>query len=373
MSNVVSNSGLARSWYGAAIGDFLTSDANAILGKLSHHAGDGHFADQRDAWLAQIDLLRSQLNGLEGWVFFEFNIPRMGRRVDVILVLGSVIFALEFKVGETTYDRAAIEQVWDYALDLKNFHEASHNVAIAPILVATEAKSVSGRFEADEDNVYRPILTNADNLRETLEFGLSLAKGSALDAEAWALASYRPTPTIIEAARSLYAQHSVEAIARFDAGAQNLHTTSKRIEELVDEARNTGQKFICFVTGVPGAGKTLVGINIATQRREEKTPTHAVFLSGNGPLVAVLREALTRDEYFRLKAQKQKVIKKKIATPVKAFIQNVHHFRDAGLMDENGPPPEHVVIFDEAQRAWNLQMTANFMKRKKGRAGFTQS
>jgi len=373
MSNVVNNSGLARYWYGAAIADFLTSDRIDILGQLSQHAGDGHFSDQRDAWLTQIELLQAQLKGLDGWIFFEFNIPRMGRRVDVILVLGSVIFALEFKVGESTYDRAAIEQVWDYALDLKNFHEASHNVAIAPILVATEAKLLTAKFEADADNVYRPVLTNADNFREALELGLSLAKGSALDAQAWARASYRPTPTIIEAARSLYAQHSVEAIARFDAGAQNLHTTTKRIEELVEEARSTGQKFICFVTGVPGAGKTLVGLNIATQRRDEKAPTHAVFLSGNGPLVAVLREALTRDEYLRLKAQNKKATKKKIATPVKAFIQNVHHFRDAGLTDEKAPPPEHVVIFDEAQRAWNSQMTANFMKRKKGRPGFTQS
>ncbi len=372
MSVIVSNSGLARSWYGAAIQDFLASKDDDILGKLSRHAGDGHFASQRYAWLAQIELLRSQLKGLEGWVFFEFNIPRMGRRVDVILVLGPVIFAVEFKVGEATYDRAAIEQVWDYALDLKNFHEASHNVVIAPILVATEATHIPAKFEADADNVYRPVLANAEKFRETLELGLSLAKGSALDAQAWARASYCPTPTIIEAARSLYSQHSVEAIARFDAGAQNLHTTSKRIEELVDEARSTGQKYICFVTGVPGAGKTLVGLNIATQRRDEKAPTHAVFLSGNGPLVAVLREALTRDEYFRLKAQKKKVAKNKIATPVKAFIQNVHHFRDAGLVDEKAPP-EHVVIFDEAQRAWNSQMTANFMKRKKGRPGFTQS
>jgi len=373
MSSAVNNSGLARFWYGADIAEFLVSNADDILGKLSRHAGDGHFSDQRDAWLAQIDLLQKQLTGLNGWIFFEFNIPRMGRRVDVILVSGSVIFALEFKVGETSYDRTAIEQVWDYALDLKNFHEASHNVAIAPILVATEAKPVSAKFEADADNVYRPELTNAANLRKTLELGLSFTKGSTLDAQAWARASYRPTPTIIEAARSLYAQHSVEAIARFDAGAQNLHTTTKRIEELVDEARSTGQKFICFVTGVPGAGKTLVGLNIATLRRDAKAPSHAVFLSGNGPLVAVLREALTRDEYLRLKKTNKKVTKKKIATPVKAFIQNVHHFRDAGLIDDKAPPPEHVVIFDEAQRAWNSQMTANFMKRKKGRPGFTQS
>ncbi len=372
MFTVVSNSGLARSWYGAAIGDFLASDANDILGKLSRHAGDGHFADQRDAWLAQIGLLHTQLKGLEGWVFFEFNIPRMGRRVDVILALGSVIFALEFKVGETTYDRAAIEQVWDYALDLKNFHEASHNVAIAPILVATEANPMSAKLEADPDNVYRPVLTNADNLRETLELGLSIAKGSTLDAQAWSRASYKPTPTIIEAARALYAQHSVEAIARFDAGAQNLNITSRRIEELVEEARDQKQKCICFVTGVPGAGKTLVGLNVATQRRDKHAPTHAVFLSGNGPLVKVLREALTRDEHQRCKARKDKTRKGTIRKQVESFIQNIHHFRDEGLRDPS-KPDEHVVIFDEAQRAWNLQMTANFMKRKKSRPGFSQS
>jgi len=372
MSNVVNNSGLARSWYGAAIGDFLTSEADDILGKLSRHAGDGHFADQRDAWLGQIDFLHTQLKGLEGWVFFEFNIPRMGRRVDVILVLGSVIFALEFKVGETTYDRAAIEQVWDYALDLKNFHEASHNVAIAPILVATDAEPMSAKFEADPDNVYRPILTNAANLRKTLELGLSIAEGSALDAQAWARASYKPTPTIIEAARVLYAHHSVEAIECYDAGKENLAVTSRRIDELVEEARDKRQKYICFVTGVPGAGKTLVGLNVATQRRDEHSPTHAVFLSGNGPLVKVLCEALTRDEHQRCKARKDKTRKGAIRKRVESFIQNVHHFRDEGLRDPS-KPDEHVVIFDEAQRAWDLRMTASFMKRKKNRPGFLQS
>jgi len=372
MCRVFNKSVLARSWYAASIRDFLLSDSRSILGDLTQNCETELLTTQRDAWLAQISILHQQLRGFEGWLFFEFNIPRMGRRVDVVLVLGPAIFALEFKVGESTYDRSAIDQVWDYALDLKNFHEASHNLAIVPILVATEAQTAATTFAADSDNVFRPLRANPDNLRRTLEESLGLVKGSELNAEAWARASYKPTPTIIEAARSLYAQHSVEAIARFDAGAQNLHTTSKRIEELVDEAQSTRQKFICFVTGVPGAGKTLVGLNIATQRRDEHAPTHAVFLSGNGPLVAVLREALTRDECVRLKARGERTTKKRVAAPVKAFIQNVHHFRDAGLIDDN-PPPEHVVIFDEAQRAWNLRMTANFMKRKKNRPGFRQS
>lgn len=373
MSSVTNTAFPLRAWYGASIAEFLAADDASVLGQLTANCDFALISTQRDAWLAQFQILRGQLAGLSGSVFFEFNIPRMGRRVDVILVVGPVVFVLEFKVGERSFDRASIDQVWDYALDLKNFHEASHDVVIAPILVVTEAAPpMQLRFEADTDKVFRPVLTNATGLRSAIDAGLSAAAGSALDAQAWARASYRPTPTIVEAARALYAQHSVEAIARFDAGAQNLHVTSRRIEELVDEARAKKQKIICFVTGVPGAGKTLVGLNVATQRREAGQPTHAVFLSGNGPLVAVLREALTRDEFARRKQRGEKIRKGKIGESVKAFIQNVHHFRDDGLIDA-GPPAEHVVIFDEAQRAWNLRQTANFMLRKKKRAGFAQS
>jgi hypothetical protein len=192
-----------------------------------------------------------------------------------------------------------------------------------------------------------------------------------LDAVAWSRAPYRPTPTIIEAARALYSQHSVDAIARNDAGTQNLGVTSGRVEELVDLARQQRRKIIVFVTGVPGAGKTLVGLDVATKKRED-SPTHAVFLSGNGPLVAVLRESLVRDEYRRRKNNGESLRKGDVAQKVKAFIQNVHHFRDAGLRDEFAPA-DHVVIFDEAQRAWNQQQTANFMLRRKKRAGFSQS
>jgi hypothetical protein len=327
---------------------------------------------QRDAWLAQIDFLQAEVKGFPGSIFFEFNIPRMGRRIDVVLVIGPVIFAIEFKVGEKTFDRSAIDQVWDYGLDLKNFHEASHNASIIPILIATEAMECPPvEVQADPDKLYRPLVVDPQSFRDVLESAVTAVSGPPVDANAWARASYHPTPTIVEAARALYAQHSVEAIARFDAGAQNLHVTSRRIEELVDEAQAKGCKRICLVTGVPGAGKTLVGLNLAT-RREVDQPTHAVFLSGNGPLVAVLREALTRDEVARRKTQGEKVRKGKVGESVKAFIQNVHHFRDDALIDP-GPPIEHVVIFDEAQRAWNLKQTASFMLRKKRRPGFSHS
>jgi hypothetical protein len=210
----------------------------------------------------------------------------MGRRIDVVLLIGPVVFVIEFKVGEKTFDRAAIDQVWDYALDLKNFHEASHAVSIVPILIATDvAQSAPINLQSDDDKVYRPVPVNIEGFRKVVDSALQSIPGSPLDDKKWSRAPYHPTPTIVEAARALYAQHSVEDIARYDAGAQNLRVTSGRVEELVDEARATGHKIICFVTGVPGAGKTLVGLNVATHRRERDQPTRAVFLSGNGPLV----------------------------------------------------------------------------------------
>jgi hypothetical protein len=363
-----------RAWYSASIGDFLQASTESIVGTLL--LANGNFATiptQSTAWKEQIEFLRSTLKGLPGTLFLEFNIPRMGRRIDAVLLIGPVVFVVEFKVGEKEFERAAVEQVWDYALDLKNFHEASHNASLVPILIATNSKeSASTTLQVDADNVYRPIQVNLKGFRNVLDTTLQTITGAALDEKQWARAPYHPTPTIVEAARSLYAQHSVEAIARYDAGARNLRVTSRRVEELVDEARKLERKIICFVTGVPGAGKTLVGLNIATRRRERDQPTHAVFLSGNGPLVAVLREALTRDEVVRRKKEGEKVRKGKVGESVKAFIQNVHHFRDEALID-SGPPIDCVVIFDEAQRAWNVKQTANFMQRKKKRPGFSQS
>jgi Uncharacterized conserved protein (DUF2075) len=367
-SNVIPSS---RAWYGATIAEFLSSAPDSIFGRLVSNSEFALLTTQKDAWLGQIDFLRARLAGLTGSLFLEFNIPRMGRRIDAILLIGPVVFVVEFKVGETAFDRAAIDQVWDYALDLKNFHAASHDVSLVPILLATGAtESAPISLHADSDNVYRPIQVGSSRFRDAIDLALATITGDIVDQQQWAHGSYRPTPTIIEAARALYAQHSVEAIARYDAGAQNLRITSYRIEDLVDEAREHGRKLICFVTGVPGAGKTLVGLNVATRRRDQ--PTHAVFLSGNGPLVAVLREALTRDEVMRRKAQGEKVRKGKVGESIKAFIQNVHHFRDEAFVDP-GPPAEHVVIFDEAQRAWNLRQTASFMLRKKKRPDFAQS
>jgi hypothetical protein len=346
---------------------------STVVGELTINADMDVVPAQVEAWTHQIQFLKARISGLTGAIFLEFNIPRMGRRIDTVLLIGPVVFIVEFKVGAARFDRSAIDQVWDYALDLKNFHEASHRASIVPLVVATEATtSPPINFQFAPDQVCRPIRVSGETFRSAIDRAFQYVADQTINQLGWAEAPYRPTPTIVEAARVLYAQHSVDAIARNDAGATNLRVTSVRIEELVDQARRARRKVICFVTGVPGAGKTLVGLNIATQRRDETKPTHAVFLSGNGPLVAVLREALTRDELARQKASGIRATREGVAKPVKAFIQNVHHFRDEALRDP-APPADHVVIFDEAQRAWNAQKTSSFMKRRKNQPDFRHS
>lgn len=364
---------LARAWYAASIDAFRAADANAVIGQLVRGGAFAVLPTQSEAWREQIHFLRALISGFDGHVAFEFSIPRMGKRVDVVLLIGAVVFVVEFKVGATAFDRAAMEQAWDYALDLKNFHAASHDRSIVPLVVATDADAVSEPpVIRDSDGVYRPIPVTAATFRDAIEAVRRREPGVAIDAQQWLSSSYRPTPTIVEAARALYAQHSVETIARHDAGAENLRVTSRRIEDIVADAKRLRQKVICFVTGVPGAGKTLVGLNVATRGRDAEAVAPAVYLSGNGPLVAVLREALTRDEVARQKTLGKTVRKGKVGESVKAFIQNVHHFRDDALIDTKAPA-EHVAIFDEAQRAWTLKQTSNFMRRKKNVADFSQS
>jgi hypothetical protein len=363
---------LANAYYAADVAQFIAAAPHAILGNITANSAFAVDATQRDAWVAQIEILKPALAGVEGKIYLEFNVPRIGSRIDAVLISGPAIFVIEFKVGETQYKRGDLNQTWDYALDLKNFHRASHGAPILPILVATNAKWSDAELGSPhEDGVRPPVRCNSQDLRRLVQLGLGQLQGDALDGRIWGASPYQPTPTIIEAAQTLYAQHSVVAISRHGAETRDLEVTSERIEELIEEARQNERKVIIFMTGVPGAGKTLVGLNVATKKRE-RSATHAVFLSGNGPLVAVLREALTRDEVARLRKRHDKTRKGEVAQKVKAFIQNVHHFRDDALR-ENSPPSDHVVIFDEAQRAWNKEMTSSFMLRRKKYVGFSFS
>ena len=367
-----------RRWaFGATIADFLDAEPDRILGSLIRHADFPVDLGQRNAWAAQIAILKGVLDGAvdRGALYFEYAIPRLGKRVDVVLVLDHVLFVLEFKIGERSYPAHAIDQVWDYALDLKNFHGSSHAIPVAPVLVATAARgcSIEVTTTHHQDNLLSPIRTNAENLGAALDAALAFVSGPAISAIDWERGRYQPTPTIVEAATALYAGHSVEEISRSDAGAKNLQLTSSRINEIIQRARSEKQKAICFVTGVPGAGKTLVGLDVATRHIDKDSALYSVFLSGNGPLVAVLREALARDKVRRSKLAGKPVRLGEARSEVKLFIQNVHHFRDDCLADPDKPPLEHVALFDEAQRAWSLEQTARFMRQKKSTPQFGQS
>lgn len=357
-------------YFSAHISDFLAQSPDRVLGELTraHHHTLEHL--QRNAWLGQIGLLQKELADLAAaYIFLEFSIPRMGKRADVVLLYRGIVFVIEFKVGSSSFDNHAIDQAHDYALDLKNFHLSSHDLPIVPVLCATEAsESSEPQLDWARDGVAAPILTGRGGFRAALEIERpSFGTLSAIDVESWRSSGYRPTPTIIEAAEALYREHAVEEISRSDAGAKNLQSTSDKIAEIIERSKLTGSKAICFITGVPGAGKTLAGLNIAAKRAERHKDEHAVFLSGNGPLVDVLKEALARDKVAR-----EGVKKTDAKRAVSSFVQNIHHFRDHYL-ESTEDPFEKVVVFDEAQRAWTKDQAAKFMQTKRGHSGFAMS
>ena len=362
-------------YYSDTIDQFLIKTRNEILGQITSLNQFDSNRNTNQSWERQIDILKESLIGLNGELFFEFSIPRMGRRVDCVLIIQNIVFVVEFKVGEKEYLNSNYDQVWDYALDLKNFHKPSHTALLVPILVATEAHDLEFQFleTSHEDKLIKPLKANKKNLKKILHYCLDFQKESlTINGNEFVSGSYSPTPTIIEAAVTMYKNHSVKDITRSDADAVNLTTTTKSVSEIIERAQIEKKKIICFVTGVPGAGKTLVGLDIATQHLDKEKDTHSIFLSGNGPLVAILQEALTRDTVSRQKEVGNKITKSKAKEGVKAFIQIIHHYRDAYLVDPTAPF-DHVAIFDEAQRAWDKEQTVNFMKRKKNQPDFAYS
>ena len=380
---------MERFFYQNNITGFLVDSEDTILGALARNNSFDLVDLQRNAWLYEISFLKNLLHDEKsGHIIFEYSIPRLGKRIDVVLLLHGIVFALEFKVGADEYLRQDLEQVWDYALDLKNFHEASRNLTIVPILVATEADSASISKEVSQYDDQAAALPQI-----IAQFVDEYAQ--ELDLSRWVFSRYMPTPTIIQAASSLYLNHSVADITKTEASGENLQRTSEFVMNVIDHSRTNGEKSICFVTGVPGAGKTLVGLNIAVRQFEKKDL--AVYLSGNQPLVDVLSEALARDKK-RQEEERNPNVRYTLTEArrnVKSFIQIVHHYRDTTLTklkkpivngvleidptkvdkhkDDGYSEVEHVAIFDEAQRAWTKTHLANWLNRKKGIADFPMS
>jgi len=362
--------------YRATVSAFIDAPEDEILGQLTNQHKFRQLEQQQiNSWRRQIRELKQTLVSFsDATLLLEFEIPRIGKRVDGILILNGSILVLEYKVGARTYDTTSIDQAYDYALDLKNFHKASHHLTIVPVLIATDAPSKSPNLEIGADGIATPLLANSDNLLTVLNLLSTTLPKVGLDADAWINSTYHPTPTIVEAAQALYKGHKVEEISRSDAGAINLTKTCSHVSRIIDDAKVNNKKVICLITGTAGAGKSLAGLNIATERMRYLDNEHAVFLSGNGPLVAVLREALVQDQLAEndLLPKDERIKRKPAELKASAFIQNIHHFRDDNLAS-NEAPVEKVVIFDEAQRAWNKEQTSSFMKRKRGQDNFSMS
>lgn len=360
---------MIKAYYEAELSDFLQTSAATIVGAITfkHSQSIEHLLT--NSWRSEISILQAALQShTSGHILFEMQIPRMGRRADVVLVTRDIIFVLEFKVGSATYMVGDARQCHGYALDLKHFHVGSHDKKIIPILIATEAPHKELKLTVKGDLVVEPLYANSNNIAAVIGECIAVLGGPVpIDFQAWYHSAYMPSPTIVEAAQALYSTHEVGDIARNDAGAQNLHSTSSTIADIILNAQAQSRKAICFVTGVPGSGKTLVGLNIVAVNSRANADL-SVFLSGNGPLVEVLTEALARDSVCRDRTETIDSQRRKVA----AHIQNIHRFRDESLNNLSAPA-ERVVIFDEAQRAWDKAHTSRFMAQKRGHVDFDQS
>lgn len=349
---------MCSAFYSNNIKNFLNQSEDEIFGIIAKNDEYDSVCKQKGAWIAQIRLLKNALNKYsEGSVIFEYTIPRVGGRIDNVVLLNDTIFVLEFKVGNEVYTGSATTQARTYAIDLANFHEESHNKTIVPILIATDAPNYELEIKKYKNNVYDVIYTNGNNLTQVFDKFKKLFCAQ-IQLDKWLNSRYVPTPTIIEAAEILYNNHSVNDISQNEA-AENLTKTSAAVQKIIEYSKQNHQKSICFITGVPGAGKTLAGLNIAIENQKTTGKNYSCFLTGNQPLVSVLSEALARDNN-----KSTGISLSEARTEVKSFIQIIHQFRDKSI-EEDRPPVDNVVIFDEAQRAWQQHKLSKFMKEKK--------
>lgn len=384
-----------RCLYISTLKAFLAENPLAVLGALHNNYHGEALTTTDEAWKGEIDILQSVLQPWKeetAQIIFEYEIPRLGKRIDVVLLLRGLIFCLEFKVGQKDALQADVEQVMDYALDLKNFHRFSHDKVIVPVLIPTRHKSSTKEFKPSvyEDQIYNPLICGEEHLKALISDILKHANATdASTIDNWVISPYTPTPTIIEAARALYQNHSVEDITRHEADKVSTDRTIHYILHVIEQSKIEKKKSICFVTGVPGAGKTLVGLDVAVKQTyrngELDKENGAVYLSGNGPLVAVLTEALARDNQKKCSAKGEHKNLSDSRREVSEFIQIIHRYRDNMLAKIKNPVEngiveidpekaihlehtgygevEHVAIFDEAQRSWTHKRIAEYLKR----------
>ena len=384
-----------RCLFNSDFSSFLYKDIDSVFGALCDNYHGDALTTTRESWKSEIGIMRdvvSKLNDRDGQIIFEYDIPRLGKRIDLVLLYRGIVFCIEFKVGESRILEGDIDQVLDYALDLKNFHKFSQDKVIVPILVATNfpSNSTDIRMSVYDDRVVNPLVTGKNGILDLITKVIYRFPNESPVNNNWVISPYAPTPTIIEAAKTLYESHSVENITRHEADKVSTDATIQYIIDVIQKSKTNGEKSICFVTGVPGAGKTLVGLDVAVRQTyqgndEPVEDEGAVYLSGNGPLVAVLNEALAQDNYKKCRDRNERKNLSDSRREVGKFIQIIHRYRDNMLAKIKNPVEngvleidpakaveqekagygevEHVAIFDEAQRAWTHKRIANYLKR----------
>ena len=293
-----------NSYYQNSIKDFVTDNPLNILQQLAW--GGTTEGYQKDAWEEEISILQQQLNSFKeesnSWIIFEYTVPRFNKRIDVVVHINGVIFVLEFKAGKAVFVQKDIDQVMDYTLDLKYFHQQTTDRTVVPILVSTKTSTKAHKTSlCIADGIYHHILIDGTRIGKIIK-KILLKESSenrivdSIDLEEWCNSRYQPTPTIIEAAKVIFDTHTVENITRTEASGDALKKTTDCIQNIIEKHEG---KRIVFVTGVPGAGKTLVGLNIAAHNvidnETKQFCSKAVYLSGNGPLVKVLKSTLSQN------------------------------------------------------------------------------
>lgn len=353
----------SRAFYAASVGSFLQQDPTAIIGALSERHVAFHAsaeAEQVKAWRREIEILAAAFEQIGprcyDWsLLLEYPLLRLGKRLDAVVLSPGVVHVVEFKIGAKRFTGADRLQTEMYAQALRDFHEVAQRGRIVPILCAEGASATSGALRVF-DQVADLIEVGASGLADALLLGVIPAEGVA-ETGSWGEfdhSAYRPTPNIVEAARALYSGHEIAEIGRGDAADEELQRAAVTLNEIVDQARIDRTKTVCFVTGAPGAGKTLLGLNLALSATAGEGAS--ALLSGNRPLVHVLTEALAEDASRRNRTRKAD--EKHRAS---AAIQNLLGFLKEHT--DGAAPPENVIIFDEAQRAWDADVGQKLMGR----------
>lgn len=346
---------MQRSYYSGNLLEFLSADKSDILNTIRSNDTFDPDTKQEKAWEEQIIILQNQLGELEsGHIMFEYTIPRMGKRVDTVLIYSNFVFIMEFKM-KGTYKKKDEDQCVNYALDLKHFHEASHCASIVPMLIATKAGTADGiTMKKCDDGIYNITCTNKEEIIKVIRNMHDETPDCSVMAPDWEGSPYQPTPTITEAAIALCSNIAgLENITRSDAGARNLGVTTDTINDIIRKSKENKTKSICFVTGVPGSGKTLAALNLVCERIN-RADERAILLSGNEALVDVLRESLRKGG---------KCMEKYGGAAATALIQHIPKFRES--IADGRKPPERIIVFDEAQRAWSAEKLSR-MGRSRG-------